>query len=104
MRDGFIKVAAATPEIRVADCGFNAASICDTIETAAALGVKLLALPELCITGYTCGDLFFQKTALRRSACAENGMRGHTDPGYDSYCRFAGCVRRQAFQLRRGII
>ena len=61
MRDGFIKVAAATPEIRVADCGFNAASICDTIETAAALGVKLLALPELCITGYTCGDLFFQK-------------------------------------------
>ncbi len=64
MRDGFVKVAAASPEIRVADCEFNAASVCGAIEEAAELGVKLLALPELCVTGYSCGDLFFQKALL----------------------------------------
>ena len=60
MRDGFIKVAAGTPEIRVADCAYNA-----LIREAQEQGVKVLALPELCLTGYTCGDLFFQDTLLR---------------------------------------
>ena len=64
MRDGFIKVAAGTPKIRVADCDYNAGQIIALMKEAAAQGVKVLALPELCITGYTCGDLFLQPTLL----------------------------------------
>ncbi|MDE6591242.1 MAG: NAD(+) synthase, partial [Oscillospiraceae bacterium] len=64
MRDGFIKVAAGTPKIRVADCGYNAGQIIALIKEAAAQGIKVLALPELCVTGYTCGDLFLQDTLL----------------------------------------
>ena len=65
MRDGFIKVAAGTPGIRVADCAYNAGQIIDLMREAAAQGVKVLALPELCVTGYTCGDLFLQSTLLQ---------------------------------------
>ncbi len=64
MRDGFIKVAAGTPKIRVADCDYNAGQIIALMKEAAAQGVKALALPELCVTGYTCGDLFLQSTLL----------------------------------------
>ncbi|MCI8698277.1 MAG: NAD(+) synthase [Oscillospiraceae bacterium] len=64
MRDGFIKVAAGTPKIRVADCDYNAGQIIALMKEAAAQGVKVLALPELCLTGYTCGDLFLQPTLL----------------------------------------
>lgn len=64
MKDGFIKVGAATPEIRVADVEFNGNNIINCIKDAAEAGVKLLALPELCITGYTCGDLFGQRTLI----------------------------------------
>ena len=65
MRDGFIKAAAGTPNIRVADCEYNAGQIIALMKDAAKQGVKVLALPELCITGYTCGDLFLQDTLLR---------------------------------------
>ena len=64
MRDGFVKVAAGTPKIRVADCDYNAGQIIALMQEAAAQGVKVLALPELCVTGYTCGDLFLQPTLL----------------------------------------
>lgn len=64
MKDGFIRVCAVTPDIRVADCEFNAENIIKAIENAAENGAKLIALPELCITGYTCGDLFFQKSLI----------------------------------------
>ncbi len=65
MRDGFIKVAAGTPKIQVADCEYNAEQIIRLMREAAEQGVKVLALPELCVTGYTCGDLFLQDTLLR---------------------------------------
>lgn len=65
MRDGFIKVAAATPKIRVADPAYNAGQIIALMQEAAAQGVKVMAFPELCVTGYTCGDLFFQPTLIR---------------------------------------
>ena len=65
MQDGFIKVAAGTPKIRVADCDYNAQAIIALMKEAAEQGVKVLCLPELCITGYTCGDLFLQDTLLR---------------------------------------
>ena len=71
MRDGFIKVAAGTPQIRVADCRYNAEQIFTLMREADKQGVRVLALPELCLTGYTCGDLFLQDTLLRG---AEEGL------------------------------
>ena len=65
MRDGFIKAAAGTPKIRVADCEYNAEQIIALMKEAAEQGVKVLALPELCVTGYTCGDLFLQDALLQ---------------------------------------
>lgn len=64
MKDGFIKVAAATPEIRVADTEYNASAIIEAAKDAASRGAKLIVFPELCITGYTCADLFLQQTLL----------------------------------------
>lgn len=64
MRDGFIKVAAFSPELRVADCDFNSARVIETILSADRQGVKLAVFPELCVTGYTCADLFLQKTLI----------------------------------------
>ncbi len=64
MKDGFIKVAVGTPDVRVADCHFNAGQTVQMMHSAADLEVKLLVLPELGLTAYTCGDLFLQKTLL----------------------------------------
>ena len=65
MRDGFVKVAAGTPKIKVADCEYNAGQIIALMKGAAEQGVKVLVLPELCVTGYTCSDLFLQDTLLQ---------------------------------------
>lgn len=60
MKYGFIKVAAASPALRVADCRYNAEQSAAAMQRAAAAGVRLLVLPELGLTGYTCGDLLLQ--------------------------------------------
>ena len=65
MRDGLIKVAAGTPKIRVADCRYNAEQVFTLMREADKQGVKVLCLPELCLTGYTCGDLFLHDTLLK---------------------------------------
>ncbi len=64
MKDGFVSVGAYTPAIRVADCAYNATQIIAAIREASESGVKILALPELCITAYTCGELFLQRTLI----------------------------------------
>ena len=64
MKDGFIRVAAATPDIKVADCDYNADRIIELINQANAEDASIVVFPELCITGYTCGDLFLQKVLL----------------------------------------
>lgn len=61
---GFVRVAAATPLIRVADCDYNANNIIGLIDQAQEQGVAAIVFPELCITGYTCGDLFHQQLLL----------------------------------------
>ena len=65
MRDGFLHTAAVSPGLRVADVPYNKAEILAAMQKAADEGVKLLCLPELCLTGYTCGDLFLQQPLLR---------------------------------------
>lgn len=64
---GFLRVAAASPKMRVADCDYNLQEIITVIQKAIEQDVQLLCFPELCLTGYTCGDLFFQ-TALQKKA------------------------------------
>ncbi|MBQ5389979.1 MAG: NAD(+) synthase, partial [Clostridia bacterium] len=64
MKDGFIKVAAYSPRVAVADPTANAATAIDACRRAEQAGAKLLVLPELFLSGYTCGDLFFQTKLL----------------------------------------
>lgn len=65
MKHGFIKVAAATPKIRVADPAYNVGQLIRIAKEASDKEVKILCFPELCLTGYTCGDLFFSSTLLQ---------------------------------------
>lgn len=64
MRQGFIKTAAATPKIVVADCKANGEEILRLVREMAKEHAKLMVFPELCITGYTCGDLFSQRCLI----------------------------------------
>ena len=64
MKYGFIKVCAAVPDVKVADCAYNTGCIFECIKKAYNAKAKVVVFPELCITGYTCGDLFLQKTLL----------------------------------------
>lgn len=64
MRDGFVKVAAATPRVQVADCEYNGDEILGLIGKMAEKKAKVMVFPELCLTGYTCEDLFWKTTLL----------------------------------------
>ena len=67
MNYGFIRVAAATPNIKVANCFYNAKSIIENIKKAYENNTNLIVFPELCVTGYTCSDLFLQSSLLEDS-------------------------------------
>ena len=67
MKQGFVKTAAATPKILVADCRENAGLIVEEIRRMEKEGAKIMVLPELCITGYTCSDLFWQERLLKEA-------------------------------------
>lgn len=67
MKQGFVKVAAATPKIAVADCKKNVEVILESIREMEEKGAKVMVLPELCITGYTCADLFWQGRLLEEA-------------------------------------
>ena len=64
MKDGFIRVAAATPEIQVADCDYNRKQVERMLKEAWEQKARMIVFPELCMTGYTCGDLFLQELLL----------------------------------------
>lgn len=64
MNYGFVKVASAIPSIKVADCAYNTQQIESLIIQAEGKGVEIICFPELCISGYTCGDLFAQQLLL----------------------------------------
>ncbi len=64
MKYGFVRVAAASPELRVADVNFNTGKIIELIDEASKNHVEFIVFPELCVTGYTCGDLFMKETLI----------------------------------------
>ena len=67
MKQGFVKVAAATPKVAVADCVENTDRILACIREMQEEGAKIMVLPELAVTGYTCGDLFWQERLVREA-------------------------------------
>lgn len=70
MNYGFVKVAAAVPRVKIADCKFNSERLEGLITIAEGKGVQILTFPEMCITGYTCGDLFAQQLLLEQAEMA----------------------------------
>ncbi len=68
MKDGFIQVAAVTPQVKVADVEFNTQEVIRLLGEAAAKGAKIIVFPELVLTAYTCGDLFLQSSLIREAA------------------------------------
>ena len=75
MRHGFIKVASASPSLKVGNPEYNKGRIIELMREAEEEGVKILVFPELSITGYTCGDLFFQNSLLSSSQRALSDIR-----------------------------
>ena len=71
MNYGFVKVAAAVPHVKVADCKFNVEKIESLIAVAEGKGVQIILFPEMSITGYTCGDLFSQQLLLEEAEMAK---------------------------------
>lgn len=88
MRHGFIGVGAYTPYVKVGDTKYNTEEIIKRINVAERLGTKVIVLPELCITGYTCGDLFYQELLLRKAKEALLEIAAHSE-GKD-YIAFVG--------------
>ncbi len=78
MKQGFVKVAAVTPNLRVADVTYNTEKICEAIDTAQDNRAKIVVFPELCITGYTCSDLFLQEVLLEEAKQAILKIAKHT--------------------------
>lgn len=78
MKDGFIRCAAMVPDVTVADCGANEKEIIRLLDEAAAAGANVVVFPELCLTGYTCGDLFLQDKLLSEALRSLLRIAGHT--------------------------
>lgn len=78
MKDGFIKAAAVTPKLRVADPEYNVSELMQCYDEAVSHGARLIVFPELAVTGYTCGDLFGQELLLRGAAEQLEAYAEHT--------------------------
>ena len=80
MRDGFVSVCAVAPYVRVADVAHNVDACAEAARAAAECGAKVVVLPELALTGCTCGDLFMQDLLLD---AAEQGLADLADKTAD---------------------
>ena len=106
MQDGFVKVAAVTPEVRVADVAFNVDACVRAAQTACTVhGAMVVTLPELCLTAYTCEDLLLAGRASFRRGQGPGGLcPSHRRPQRASFGGPARPRERQALQLlRRGL-
>lgn len=83
MEQGFIKVAAVSPKIKVADPVYNGQAVCECLQQAYEQQAKIIVFPELCLTGYTCGDLFLQGKLLSEAARALEKVAAAT-AGHDA--------------------
>ena len=99
--EGLMRVAAAVPKLRLGNVKENAAAIVEMLHQAAAEQASLAVFPELCLTGYTCGDLFFQKPLLQATEAALDTLREQCPEGLTAVVGAPLCVDG-ALQLRRG--
>ena len=97
---GFVRAAVISPELRVADVAFNTQAIIAALREAAGQGCRLAVFPELCITGYSCGDLFYQRTCWRRRPRRWRRSRSRRRGRDRCRRRAAAGGGRQALQLR----
>ena len=110
MKDyGFFRVAAAVPVVKVADTDVNAERICSMISEASSREVSLVVFPELCVTGYTCGDLFGQQLLLENAEKAVRRIMEHTrgkaiTAVIGAPVRFSGRLYNCAVVIRNGNI
>ena len=100
MIHGFIKTAAVTPKVQVADPEGNAREIIRLAKEAAGNGAKIIVFPELCITGYTCGDLFLQELLLEFADAADvenigDYIRLYSDTGHPRGLALLKRLRRE---------
>ncbi|RHP32463.1 NAD(+) synthase [Lachnotalea sp. AF33-28] len=79
MKNGFIRMAAATPKVKVADPVYNRERICENLSLAAEKKAKVVVFPELCLTAYTCGDLFLQNSLLEEARASLEQIIAFTD-------------------------
>lgn len=77
MKFGFIRTAAATPDVKVADCRYNVESIISCIDEAYRNNTELIVFPELAVTGYTCGDLFLQRKLIKSALNGIEAIKRH---------------------------
>ena len=78
MKQGFVKVAAVTPNVRVADVDYNKEQIFKCLDEALLEKAKVIVFPELCVTGYTCGDLFAQNALIQKAEEALEDIVAYT--------------------------
>jgi len=107
MEHGYIKVAALSPKIKVADPKYNGEAIVQHIKEAAAQGAAVMVFPELCITGYSCGDLFLQDLLLQEAknqlfAIAEQTAQIHAVVFVGLPLEYMGKLYNTAAVLHRG--
>lgn len=107
MKDGFLKVAAVTPKVKVADPTSNAAAVMEGFDRAVEQGAKIIVFPELVLTAYTCSDLFLQETLLAAAKDALRQVIAHT-AGTDALAlvglplRENGCLYNAAAVIQNG--
>jgi NAD+ synthase (glutamine-hydrolysing) len=82
LQHGFVRVAAASPRLRVADCSFNIEHILHLMAQAETQSVHILVFPELAMTGYTCGDLFHQPALQKAALDALGRLLAESERGY----------------------
>ena len=100
MRDGYIKIACATPDLKVADCEYNTGRIMELIKEAEVKGVKIVCFPELSITGYTCGDLFLQEALLDS---AKNELLDIIEQDEEGYSDIEDSILKENYKYRYSI-
>lgn len=101
---GFVRIAAATPVVQVADCQHNVSHIATLVRQAASQGAAIVAFPELSITGYTCGDPVHTALPVAAGRSRPDPIAGRNGPTAAAlHNRTAGSARQPTLQYRRRI-